>query len=128
MSDRVEIETADMRQIPFPEATFDVVVSSWAVHNLYDPKERGQAVREIVRVLKPGGVALIKDIRHGAQYRASSRSRLPRRPARGQPPGEFAGHGGDVGLRPPLHPDGEKPTPRDRACRQVRPLFPARGT
>jgi SAM-dependent methyltransferase len=68
VSDRVGIQTADMRQIPFPDATFDVVVSCWAVHNLYDPKERGQAVREIVRVLKPGGVALIKDIRHGAQY------------------------------------------------------------
>ena len=64
VSDRVGIQTADMGQIPFPDATFDVVVSCWAVHNLYDPKERGQAVREIVRVLKPGGVALIKDIRH----------------------------------------------------------------
>ena len=68
VSDRVEIQTADMRQIPFPEGTFDVVVSCWAVHNLYEFEGRGQAVREIVRVLKPGGMALIKDIRHGAQY------------------------------------------------------------
>jgi arsenite methyltransferase len=65
---RVEIKTADMRQIPFPDGTFDVVVSSWAIHNLYKPEEREQAIREIARVLRPGGVALIKDIRHVGQY------------------------------------------------------------
>jgi ubiquinone/menaquinone biosynthesis C-methylase UbiE len=69
--DRVDVQTADMRKVPFPDATFDVVVSCAAIHNLYDPQDRRQAIKEIVRVLKPGGHALIDDIRHGAEYAAA---------------------------------------------------------
>ena len=65
---RVEVATGDMRQMPFADGTFDVVLSSWAVHNLYAAAEREKAVREIARVLKPGGVALVKDIRHLGEY------------------------------------------------------------
>lgn len=68
VADRVEVKTADMREMPFPDGAFDVVVTSWAIHNLYDAKERERAVREIARVLRPGGVALVKDIRHVAEY------------------------------------------------------------
>ncbi|MFO0808638.1 MAG: class I SAM-dependent methyltransferase [Gemmataceae bacterium] len=71
VADRVEVKTADMRQMPFADGTFDAVVSSWAVHNLYDPKDRDRAVAEIARVLKPGGTAVIKDIRHIGQYAAA---------------------------------------------------------
>jgi arsenite methyltransferase len=68
VADRVELKTADMRELPFPDGTFDAVVSSWAVHNLYDPKAREKALREIVRVLKPGGRLLLRDIKHGPEY------------------------------------------------------------
>src|SRR4051812_37094523 len=34
VSDRVLIETADMRALPLPDATFDLVVSSLAIHNI----------------------------------------------------------------------------------------------
>jgi arsenite methyltransferase len=68
VADRVDVQTADMRQIPFPDGSFDVVVSCAAIHNLYAAKDRAQAIGEIVRVLKPGGRALIDDIRHGRQY------------------------------------------------------------
>jgi len=34
VQDRVDIETGDMRALPFPDATFDVVVSSLAIHNI----------------------------------------------------------------------------------------------
>jgi arsenite methyltransferase len=54
--------------LPFAEATFDVVVSSWALHNLYHPAERRQALHEIVRVLKPGGRLALLDIRHTGEY------------------------------------------------------------
>lgn len=67
---RVGIQTADMREMPFPPSTFDVVVSCAAIHNLYAADDRGKALREIVRVLKPGGQAVIDDIRHGAEYTA----------------------------------------------------------
>lgn len=69
--ERIEIRTADMREIPFPDSTFDTIVSSWAVHNLYEAKDREKALREIVRVLKPGGWLLLRDIKHGAEYAAN---------------------------------------------------------
>jgi SAM-dependent methyltransferase len=68
VADRVEVRTADMRQLPFPDGTFDVVVSRAAIHNVYRAEERRQAVAEIARVLRPGGRVLISDIRHHGEY------------------------------------------------------------
>jgi ubiquinone/menaquinone biosynthesis C-methylase UbiE len=59
-----------MRKMPFADATFDVIVSRAAIHNIYSPGDRAAAIREIARVLKPGGLALIDDIRHYHQYGA----------------------------------------------------------
>ena len=70
VADRIELKTADMRKMPFGDATFDVVVSRAAIHNLYAADDRASAIREIARVLKPGGLALIDDIRHFRQYAA----------------------------------------------------------
>jgi SAM-dependent methyltransferase len=70
VADRVDVKTADMRRLPFEPATFDVVVSSKAIHNVYSAEGRAEAIREIARVLKPGGRALIDDIRHGSEYAA----------------------------------------------------------
>src|SRR5947209_14859893 len=47
VAERVEVRTADMRQIPFPDGTFDAVVSNVAIHNIYDAKERVRALAEI---------------------------------------------------------------------------------
>jgi len=69
--DRVEVKTADMRKLPFDDASFDAVVSSKAIHNVYSKDGRAEAIREIARVLKPGGRALIDDIRHGSEYAAT---------------------------------------------------------
>ena len=66
--ERIEIKTADARQLPFDANTFDVIVSSWALHNIYEQDERTKALQEIVRVLKPGGRVAIVDIRHTAEY------------------------------------------------------------
>ena len=68
VADRVEVLTGDMRDMPFRDASFDVIVSRAAIHNLYSAKDRAIAVREIGRVLADGGCVVIRDIRHGDEY------------------------------------------------------------
>jgi len=68
VSDRVTIETADMRALPFPDASFDVVVSSLAIHNIKGNADRRHAITEGYRVLKPGGRLLVADIRAASIY------------------------------------------------------------
>jgi SAM-dependent methyltransferase len=68
VADRVELKDGDARALPFADSTFDVIVSSWALHNIYDQAGRETAVREIVRVLKPGGRLALLDIRHTKEY------------------------------------------------------------
>lgn len=58
---RVELHTADARELPFPNRYFDAVVSLLCIHNIEEPGGQSRACREIARVLKPGGKALIAD-------------------------------------------------------------------
>jgi ubiquinone/menaquinone biosynthesis C-methylase UbiE len=56
---RATLVEADVAQLPFPDASFDVVVSSLSAHHWPDA-ERGFG--EIRRVLRPGGCALVYDL------------------------------------------------------------------
>ena len=55
---RTTIQKADMRQLPFEPATFDAVVSAYAVDHL-NRKGISLALTEAARVLKPGGDFLL---------------------------------------------------------------------
>lgn len=57
-ADRAEARTGDMRDMPFEEATFDAVVSAYAIDHLRRDG-RVRAVSEVARVLKPRGDFLL---------------------------------------------------------------------
>lgn len=52
----------DVASLPFPDASFDLVVSTLSMHHWADPKA---GLDEIGRVLRPGGRALVWDLRPG---------------------------------------------------------------
>jgi SAM-dependent methyltransferase len=73
VADRCELKTGDMLAMPFADNTFDLVVSSLAIHNiderdLRNHTRRLQAVSEAARVLKPGGRVLITDLLWTRRY------------------------------------------------------------
>jgi len=68
VSARVEIRSEDATAMQFPDGTFDVVLSNLCIHNIPSRQGRDQACREIVRVLKPGGKAIISDFKNTADY------------------------------------------------------------
>lgn len=73
VADRVELHTADMMALPFADGSFDVVLSSMAIHNIRGNAGRAKAVSEAVRVLRPGGRLLIADVRGTRHYEAELR-------------------------------------------------------
>jgi len=68
VAERVEVKTGDMQQMPFEDGTFDVAVASMAIHNVPSAPGRAQAIREIARVLKPGGRVALQDFMATAEY------------------------------------------------------------
>ncbi len=69
VADRVALVTADMTRMPIASATFDLVVSSIAIHNVPGADARDRAIEEIVRVVKPGGRIVIADMQRVGRYR-----------------------------------------------------------
>lgn len=65
---KINLRTENAQHMTFADDSFDVILSNLCIHNLYKPEERERACKEIARVLKPGGVALISDFRHTSQY------------------------------------------------------------
>ena len=70
VSEHVSVETADIRKLPFPDKSFDVVLSSWVVHNLQNKADRVIALIEMLRVLRSTGSLLLTDIVNRDEYLA----------------------------------------------------------
>jgi arsenite methyltransferase len=58
---RVEVKDGDARSLPFDGDSFDVVVSNFVVHEMDTRADRERMLREVVRVLKPGGQLVLVD-------------------------------------------------------------------
>lgn len=59
IDDRVSFRFGEAQQLPFPDASFDAVWSCEAIHNVAD---KTPVVRELARVLKPGGRVVLGDL------------------------------------------------------------------
>ena len=68
VSDRIDIETGDIRSLPYSDSSFDLVLACLAIHNIEAEEGRNTALSELYRVLKPGGRLLIADFRNVPKY------------------------------------------------------------
>ncbi len=65
---KTTVKSENARQMSFADGSFDVALSNLCLHNIYNKPGRAQACREIARVLKPGGVAVISDYKLMREY------------------------------------------------------------
>jgi arsenite methyltransferase len=68
ITERCTLVSVGAQEMPFEDASFDVIVSNLCLHNIYDKPTRRKALHEIFRVLKFGGVALISDYKLTGEY------------------------------------------------------------
>ncbi len=59
-------QVATIEQLPFPDHSFDVVLSTMMMHHLPDPLKQ-QGLAEIARVIKPAGRLVIVDMKRPEQ-------------------------------------------------------------
>lgn len=59
LGDRIRLDYADAKQLPYPDDSFDLVISNSIIHHLPDPLP---CLREVQRVLKPQGGLLLRDL------------------------------------------------------------------
>jgi ubiquinone/menaquinone biosynthesis C-methylase UbiE len=60
MEDRVDFRLGNVEEIPFPNQSMDLVISTASLHHWTDPLK---VLNEIDRVLKPGGAYYVFDLR-----------------------------------------------------------------
>jgi SAM-dependent methyltransferase len=62
VAERVSFQSASASALPFEEGRFDVVVSNLTFHEVSDIKDKKEAVKEALRVLKKGGRFVFQDL------------------------------------------------------------------
>jgi len=68
VTEKSSLVSEGAQKMCFPDNSFDVILSNLCLHNIYDKSTRLKACNEIVRVLRPGGVAIISDFKHTGEY------------------------------------------------------------
>lgn len=68
VSDKVEIKTANMTDLPFEDESFDFITASVSIHNIKEQTGRRKALTEAYRVLKKEGTLIIVDIKYTKKY------------------------------------------------------------
>jgi SAM-dependent methyltransferase len=61
--------------LPYPDASFDAVVTRFSFHHLLDP---ARALSEMIRVCRPGGLVVVCDVYTTTQEQAAEYDRLER--------------------------------------------------
>jgi len=69
----VDLRVGDAQALPFPDASFDTVVCTFSLCAIPDDR---QAVAEMVRVLRPGGLLLLADHVEASAWPARAAQRL----------------------------------------------------
>ena len=77
----LEAVTADVRQLPFPDVSFDAVLSNSTLDHFSGPDQAARAFAELARVLRPGGRLLVT-LDNPVNPLIAVRNLLPRRLAR----------------------------------------------
>lgn len=57
--ENIQVQQGVAESLPFEDASFDVVISRYSAHHWHDV---GRALREVKRVLKPGGRVIVMDV------------------------------------------------------------------
>lgn len=59
LTDRIQLDCVDAKQLPYADESFSVVMSNSIVHHIPDPM---LVLREAVRVVQPGGLLFFRDL------------------------------------------------------------------
>ena len=76
VSDKITYAKIDMKSIDFPDDTFDIVVFKSVIGALGNKEDQTKAIKEISRVLKPGGSFLFAENAKGSQLHSFLRKRF----------------------------------------------------
>ena len=59
LTDRIQLAQVDAKTLPYRDGQFDTLMSNSIIHHIPDPSV---CVREMVRVVRPGGMVFVRDL------------------------------------------------------------------
>ncbi len=71
----LDVVVADARRLPLPDASIDLAVSNYCLHHITDA-EKLVALRELARVLRPGGRLVFGDMMFNVGFRTARDRRV----------------------------------------------------